>query len=87
MLSIHIAVPPGKSVEWSAKWNLLLEAHRKRLHLKEPVKPKLTPMQNSMSDLARVMGIDPSADHRFYKVECETVPCGEDDHPRDHPDD
>ncbi|QCX81255.1 hypothetical protein C9F11_38360 [Streptomyces sp. YIM 121038] len=88
MLSIHIAVPAGDSPHRHAEWRLLQEAHIRRLHLKRPLTPVFTPTQERFRVLAEVLGLDPDADitRDFYKVEVETVPCGEDDHPRGHPD-
>lgn len=77
MLSIHIAVPPGASLEQHTNRALIIEAHRQGIHLKKPLEPTLTPIQNSMIALAHVMGIEPNADYRFFKVECETVPWSE----------
>ncbi|MFD9069167.1 hypothetical protein [Streptomyces lasiicapitis] len=81
MLSIHIAVPAGDSPHWHAEWRILHEAHIRRLHLKKPLEPVLTPAQERFRVLADVLGLAPDADiaRDFYKVEVETVPCGEAD--------
>lgn len=74
MLKLSLAVRPDEDMDQAVGWKLLYTAHRKRVHLQQPIRPKITPINRAVNDLARVMNLDTEGCD-FYQVECETEPC------------